>query len=353
MRPPLHQRLVDKAIAAVISAVEVYNKPAFAYREETFAILALNAWELLLKAKVVKDAGNDLKAIRVYESHRTKDGSPSKKQYLKRNRAGNPQTVSLNACILCLDSTPEALQIEVKNNLEALTEIRDNSIHFFTASPLLARQAQELSAAAVKNFVLLAKHWFNRDLSSALHLVLPLSFVAPPATVDSVVVTADEGRLIRHLESLANLVKRGDTPFDVAVSLQLKLEKSSLASASKVQVSRDPDAVKVTLSEEDVRAKYPWDYGELCKRMATRYVDFKQDARFHQLRKPLLSDEKYAKARYLDPGNPKSQRKDFYNSNVLQFFDGIYKRASSGKSAVPVAVAAVAAVARAVVIRKS
>jgi hypothetical protein len=61
MRPPLHSKFVDKAHAAITSAVEIYNKPSFAYREETFTLLALNAWELLLKAKVLKDGDNDLK----------------------------------------------------------------------------------------------------------------------------------------------------------------------------------------------------------------------------------------------------------------------------------------------------
>ena len=46
-------RLLKNAEAALISAIEIYNKPAFGYREETFAILAINAWELLLKAKVL------------------------------------------------------------------------------------------------------------------------------------------------------------------------------------------------------------------------------------------------------------------------------------------------------------
>lgn len=145
MRPPLHQRLVDKAVAAITAAVEVYNKPAFAYRAETFAILALNGWELLLKAKVVKDEGNDLKAIRVYQARPTKSGRPSKKLFLKLNRAGNAQTISLGACIVELEKSPAKLHVEVKNNLEALTEIRDNSVHFVTANALLARQAQELS----------------------------------------------------------------------------------------------------------------------------------------------------------------------------------------------------------------
>ena len=43
--------LLDKSIGAMISAIEVYNKPSFRYREETFSVLAINAWELLLKAK--------------------------------------------------------------------------------------------------------------------------------------------------------------------------------------------------------------------------------------------------------------------------------------------------------------
>lgn len=49
-----------------MSAIEVYNKPVFLYREETFAILALNAWELLLKAKVLTESHNDPRSLRVY-----------------------------------------------------------------------------------------------------------------------------------------------------------------------------------------------------------------------------------------------------------------------------------------------
>jgi hypothetical protein len=43
-------QLLNNAEAALISAIEIYNKPTFAYRKETFATVALNARELLLKA---------------------------------------------------------------------------------------------------------------------------------------------------------------------------------------------------------------------------------------------------------------------------------------------------------------
>src|SRR5688572_3933739 len=44
-------QLIEKSIAAMIAAIDTYNSPGQLYREETFAILALNAWELLFKAK--------------------------------------------------------------------------------------------------------------------------------------------------------------------------------------------------------------------------------------------------------------------------------------------------------------
>lgn len=326
MRPSLHTKFLEKAQAAITSAVEVYNKPSFAYREETFALLALNAWELLLKAKVLKDGDNDLKVIRVYEPRKTVKGAPSKKLYLKRNRAGNPQTISLGACLVALERTSARLTHEVKGNLVALTAIRDNSAHYISASPVLAKQVLEIASASVKNFVILAKQWFGRDFSDSLSLVLPLSFMSGAKEVDSVVVTADENRLIRYLQQLATIDSKTSSPFAVAVRLHVKLEKSSLATASKVEISKDPDAVKVTLSEEDIRDKYPWDYRELTKRLIDRYTDFKQDAHFHSIRKPLLQDERYVKSRYLDPGNPKSPKKDFYNPNVLQVFDQHYDR---------------------------
>lgn len=94
MRPALCTKFVEKAESAMVAAIEVYNKPAFRYREETFALLAINAWELLLKARLLKDGANDPKVIRVYEPRRTKSGKLSKKLYLRRNRAGNPHTLA-------------------------------------------------------------------------------------------------------------------------------------------------------------------------------------------------------------------------------------------------------------------
>lgn len=327
MRPPLHQRFVDKVAAAVTAAVEVYNKPAFTYRDETFAILALNAWELLLKAKVLKDADNAIASLRVYETRVTKAGAPSKVKQLKRNRAGNAQSITLGTCIARLDAKATSrLPKEVKANLDALTEIRDNSAHFVTASPTLARQTQELAAASVNNLVVLAKRWFNKNFSSVLHLVLPLSFVAPPRDATATVVSVDEMRLIEHLRTIAEEVGIVEGDYAVAVRLDLKLEKSILNNASRVQVTRDADAVKVQLTEANIREKYPWDYEELTRRLSERYIDFRANQNYHNIRSPLHNDERYARVRYLDPANQTGLSKRFFNPNILTVFDQHYTK---------------------------
>ena len=50
----------------MLAAIEVYNKPTFAYREESFAILAINSWELLLKARLLQLENNRLAVILSY-----------------------------------------------------------------------------------------------------------------------------------------------------------------------------------------------------------------------------------------------------------------------------------------------
>jgi len=86
------QELFEKSLAAMVASIEVYNKPDFEYREETFAILAVNGWELLLKAKWLKDNDNKIRSLYVHEKGKKKDGTPSKKLIVKLTRCGNPFT---------------------------------------------------------------------------------------------------------------------------------------------------------------------------------------------------------------------------------------------------------------------
>jgi hypothetical protein len=50
-----YRALRDNSKSAMIASIEIYNKPNFQYRDETFIILFLNSWELLFKAIISKN----------------------------------------------------------------------------------------------------------------------------------------------------------------------------------------------------------------------------------------------------------------------------------------------------------
>jgi hypothetical protein len=321
-------RLVTKAEAALLSAIEVYNRLDFKYREETFAILVLNAWELLLKAKLLQDNNNDPRCLRVYDTRTASSGRKTTRTFVRRNRSGNPFTKTLRQVIAALDNTATSgLARSVKTNLDALVEVRDNAVHFVNASKDLSKQVLEIGTASIMNFAELARRWFGRDLSQYSLYLLPVGFFGAPTTVTAITTTADENRLITYLTDAIRAADTDeDNEFHVALEVNLSMRRSIGATAGAVNVTNDPNAPEVIMSEEDIRRTYRWDYKELVRRAQARYSDFKVNREFHSLRESLIDDRRYVKTRLLDPANPKSGKKNFYSPNIINEFDGHYAR---------------------------
>lgn len=51
------EKLIEKSKEAFVMAVEIYNKPSIKYRIEGFSFFICNAWELMLKAHLIKKSG--------------------------------------------------------------------------------------------------------------------------------------------------------------------------------------------------------------------------------------------------------------------------------------------------------
>ena len=56
----LTEKLLDKSKEAFTMAIEIYNKPTIKYRIEGFSFFICNAWELMLKAYMIKAKGDIL-----------------------------------------------------------------------------------------------------------------------------------------------------------------------------------------------------------------------------------------------------------------------------------------------------
>ena len=323
-------RLLRNAEAALISAIEIYNKPSFAYREETFAILALNAWELLLKAKLLDCKNNDPRCLYIYSTKELAPGRQSKKKYLKRNRTGNKMTVSITECIVRLESEKISVPEPVKVNLMALFEVRDNAVHFINAGAQLQKQVLEVGTACLRNFIELGKQWLGLDLSHYSLYLMPIGFMPSGEAVTALSLSGPEQKVVNYLAKLAKEGNTGDVQdYHVSLDVNISFKRTSSAAANAVIVANDandPNAVHVNLSEEDIRKQYPWDYGELTEKLKNRYIDFKANNKYHELRKKICTNPQYRKTRYLDPGNPGGQRKDFFNPNIFMEFDKSYTR---------------------------
>ena len=318
------RELLDRAIAATVAAVEIYNKPDFPYRAESFCILTINGWELLFKAKRLREGNNKMRSLFVMEPRRKIDGSESKLRKIKRTRSGNPLTHGIEYLGRKLVEQKQ-LEQAAMDNINALIEIRNSSVHFYNQSEMeFAIRLQEIGAASLINFALAAKKWFSRDLGEFNFYLMPLSFVRPPRRADAVMLRKEEKNFLDYLSRLENQANTTDSEYVVTIKIEVRLSRSKSGDAIEVQPTRNPDATEIRMTEEQMRERYPWDYGKLTEECKKRYPDFKCDQKYHDIKKSLLGNEKFCYIRRLDPDNPKSSRKTFYDPNILQEFDKHY-----------------------------
>lgn len=321
--------MADKSLDAMLSAIEIYNKPNFAYREESFAILAINAWELLLKARLLQLESNKIAVILAYERRKKADGTRSEKKYRKKNRSGSHATLGLFPAWKSLtDKYGDKIPDPVHENLILLCEVRDNAIHFMNKGSRIARHVQEIGTANVRNYIALVGRWFGIDLSRYNLFLMPLAFVEHPSEVEAVILNPDEKKFVEFVEKTiqSSSGSAGDA-YSVALNMQLKFTRSKDVDAHPVIVTNDPDATPVTLTEEDIREKYPLDYDNLTTKLKNRYSDFLVNSNYHKIRKNLEKDERFCKERYLDPSKRTGTSKKFYNANIISEFDRSYKKA--------------------------
>lgn len=323
------QQLLEKSVNAAISSIEIYNKPDFKYREESFSILMVNAWELLLKAKILKDNNNKINSLYAIDDSKSKnkDGLPKKKAVYKKNRAGNYWTIDIRYALnkLILDKI-------LKENIELLVEIRDNAIHFYNKSKSLEKKILEVGTASLRSYTTTVNEWFNYDLSQYNFFLMPISFFNP-TEVSPLVFAAEspqQKNLLSHITEIEKLYPTEETSsHSISLVLKTKFVRSNEDSPMLVKYDpSNPDAISIKIDEEqNFNNKYPWAYTlDLLPKLKERYVDFRQAAPFQKLIKKLQKDSKYCGFRYLDPKRRSGQPQKFYSPRILEEFDRLFKK---------------------------
>ena len=136
----LIDNLLNKSEEAFLMAIEIYNKPTINYRLEGFTFFICNAWELLLKAKILND-GN---SIYFFD---------------KPDR-----TISLSNCIKNIftnDKDP------VRKNLEIMLGLRNTATHFIIKE--MDSVYLPFMQANVLNYSQKLFTFFNRDITEKIN----------------------------------------------------------------------------------------------------------------------------------------------------------------------------------------
>lgn len=318
-----HKALLNKSIESMLSAIEIYNKPNFNYREETFSILAINSWELLLKAYILKENRYNIRSIYVLEPATNKNGEKSKfRKKIKLNRCNNPMSISIADAINILDNQHK-LPIKLKDNLNALIELRDNAIHFINIKSI-AKQIQEIGFACIKNYIGIIQQWnLDLDISSYNLYLMPLAYVDEKITVPSIITTENES-YISFVKKLLETDDKEESDFDIAISIGVDFKKGN--TFDSVGVHFDANGLPIELTEENIKAKYPWSHHDIITKCKERYSDFKQNSTFNSIIREIKQNNKLCKQRSLYLDNPKSQKTFYYSTNVLKAFDKHYTK---------------------------
>jgi hypothetical protein len=310
-----YQLLVEKAVSACISSIEIYNKPDFKYREESFSILIVNAWELLLKARILSLNKDQIESIQI-----------TRKDELQYSESGNPKTITLGKAVNILQSSSQINKI-VADNLKLLIEMRDGSVHFIHDDNDLSVKIQSIGTAALKNFMTLATNWFSYDFQKFNFYLMPISFYHP-SDIDSFSVSKSiSNNFKKYLHKIEKQHEEDVDPlFSISLRLETKLVKTSSDEAIHVRVTDNPDAPEITVTEENA-LKGHYTYKDLCKLLRKRYSDFKLNPHFHAIMRGLIiQDDKFAKNRLLDPNNPTSTHKTFYHARIIEELDKHYAK---------------------------
>ena len=250
-RKARHQHLLDKSKEAVLAAISCYNQPNFAYREESFCILIMNAWELLFKAKILKDNKEKLTSIYIEDKNaRKKNGKPFSNPKYTKNKAGSYETIGFKKII---NSDKIEIEKNLKKQLDVLYEYRSSSLHFMK-NPLLNKTLLECFTATLRSYQIVCKAWFQKTPLDHLFLI-PVAFNVPEK-FKTAVSNSDTERLLKFIAKQEENLEKSE--HDIRLNIGLKFDRSKTG----IPISTS-DSHGVTIHvefEKKFQNKYPYNY---------------------------------------------------------------------------------------------
>jgi hypothetical protein len=315
--------LFEKSVSAAVSAIELYNKPNFEYREDAFCILMVNAWELLLKSKLVKESKNGKFSLYIKEAKVDTSGNKTKQLIYRKNKvSGTNITISIFESMRKLSKLGFHINQICSDNIESMVELRNCIVHFNGQDKVINKKILEFGTSSLKNYTHTIKEWFNEDLSSYNFYLMPLSFFNEYSVVENI-NTSNRSEEIDKLFKYLSIKESGSTlniketeNYSISSVIEVKFLKSSSDSAVPFRLSNDKNATEIRLSEEDIFKKFPLDYENMRNEIKRIDPSIKHGSKlFNTIKSGLEDDPSICHKRKLNPKKAKSSIVKFYSYN--------------------------------------
>jgi hypothetical protein len=273
-RPKRELTMARCAHEALLAAVEIYNRPKAEYKEQTVAFLLVNAWEVLIKARIVQQNGGKIEAI--YRRER------NSKRYA-RNPDGEILTIDIRGAL-----NHSGLPQEVISNINGVIKVRNQATHLGVLVAELKQSILEFSTASVQNFAKTYANWFQESIDAPYFL--PLGFVG---TAQAVVANhpVRQKQLLKELSDLANSQESSGSDYSVVMHVDVRLNRG-LSGGGNIGLTNDPNVLKVSITDDEALQTFPTSYNELVDTCRSRYSNFKQNKEFHSAMKQVHEDPK-------------------------------------------------------------
>lgn len=242
-----YERLVEKSQEAFLLAVELYNRPTIKYHVEGCAFFLCNAWELMLKAHLLKKDGPDA----IY--------------YPKSDR-----TLSLDDCLKRVFTNEND---PLRRNMEKVIEVRNTSTHFIV--PEYEAFYAPLLQASVENFDEQMARLLGVEISDRIpENYLMLSVRRGAVDEDECRGRYDPRVLDRMLERMEGIRTTEDElenrRFACTYVAELRITKRKGADLT-LRVSKDGDTpVAMVKTLVDAKNKYPYRPRSVVKEICHR-----------------------------------------------------------------------------------
>ncbi len=264
-------------------SIEIYNKPTIKYRVEGFSFFICNAWELLLKAYMIKTLGE-------------------KSIYYKDNP---DRTLTLENCIkkvLTNDKDP------VRINLETIIVLRNTNTHFITEE--YETIYVPLFQSCVSNYINKLLTYFSCDITESLGSnFLTLSIKLDDFNNSDIVARYPKAMADKFLSTRKNVnsIIASNSSLNLAITIRHDwyLTKNTKTAATTFAFTKDPKgAVCVIKEQHDMQKSCPFSTIK-CVEKINYYI--KRD-----------------NINFVNPSDAKEDKKHVFNSYHFRLFIKFY-----------------------------